>query len=314
MIMTRKFAIGTDIGGSHISCALIDLEQMVILKESHTTRKVDNTASADEILTAWAYTLDSCIRKIDKNQLSGIGFAMPGPFDYEKGIAMFTPEVVKYQNLFKTDVRSNLKLKLGLADDCDLRFINDATSFAIGEAWLGKAKGYDRSVAITLGTGFGSAFIDEGVPVVERPDVPAQGCVWYLPFRNGIADDYFSTRWFTRRYAEKSGKNLTGAKEIAGQTDYDPLAIEVFQEFGRNLGDFLGPWLKSFNAGILVIGGNVSGAYPLFEKYLAKSFKIQNLQVQISISELKEDAAIIGSARLLEDEFWEKIKPLLKQM
>ena len=312
--MKRKFAIGTDIGGSHISCALIDIEQAAIIKDSFESQNVDNTASADEILNVWAKTIDRSIHKTDRSQLAGIGFAMPGPFNYEKGIAMFTHEVVKYQNLYKIDVKTRLKLILGLESDSELRFINDASAFAIGEAWLGKAKGFNRSVSITLGTGFGSAFIDDGVPVVDRPDVPVQGCVWHIPYRNGIADDYFSTRWFIRRYAEKSGKKLAGVKEIADQIVHDSQAMEVFREFGTNLGDFIGPMLKIFNAGVFVIGGNVPGAYNLFGSYLENSFKSQNLRTQITVSGLKEDAAIIGSARLLNGEFWKKIKSLLAQM
>jgi glucokinase len=312
--MKRKFAIGTDIGGSHISCALIDMERQEIVKDSHSTRKVDNSATADVILASWADALKSVIGKAGKDELAGIGFAMPGPFDYEKGIAMFTPEVVKYQGLYKVDVAKRLKEMLDLDGRYNLRFINDATSFAICEAWVGKAKGFTRSVSITLGTGFGSAFIENGIPIVDRPDVPGQGCVWHIPYKDGIADDYFSTRWFVRRYAEKSGKISSGVKEIAGKVNGDPLAKEVFEEFGTNLGDFLSPVLKTFGAGILVIGGNISEADNLFRKNLVDSLKRQNLHIQISISELKEDAAIIGSARLLDDEFWSRIVPLLKLM
>jgi glucokinase len=312
--MTKKFAIGTDIGGSHISCALINLEQESILKESYTTLKVDNQAPAEEILSTWAEVLSNCLTGIDKKQVAGIGFAMPGPFDYEKGIALFTHEVLKYEKLYGIDVGSRLKGMLGLNDPCHFRFMNDATSFAVGEAWMGKARGHERSVCITLGTGFGSAFIDQGIPVVEREDVPKNGCVWHLPFNKGIADDSFSTRWFTGRYAQKTGKQLAGVKEITGQINRDYKAKEVFNEFGANLGEFLGPWLKTFDAGVLVIGGNVSSAYQHFGKSLEYSLRNQEIHIEICISELKEDAAIIGSARLLDDEFWKKIKPLLTKM
>jgi glucokinase len=312
--MKRKLAVGTDIGGSHISCALIDIELEAIVKGSHTTRKVDNSAPADEILTTWADALDRTIGKDAKGQLSGIGFAMPGPFDYEKGIAMFTHEVVKYENLYGVNVGRKLKMMLGLGAHCDLRFINDATAFAIGESWMGNASEANRSVSVTLGTGFGSAFIDSGLPVVDRADVPAQGCVWHIPYKNGIADDYFSTRWFISRYAEASGKKLAGVREIAERTLEDQEAVEVFNEFGTNLGDFLGPVIGRFGAEVLVIGGKVSEAYNLFGKNLVDSLKRQNLHIQISISGLKENAAILGSARLVEEGFWQKIKPLLSQM
>ena len=312
--MTRKFAIGTDIGGSHISCALIEIEKEQIVKGSHANKEVDNKAPADAILAAWAGALRHSMDGIDSRELAGIGFAMPGPFDYANGIALFTPEVVKYQNLYGIDVAQRLRDLLGLSKECSLRFMNDASAFAMGEAWMGKARGFDRSACITLGTGFGSAFIDMGIPVVERRDVPLNGCVWHLPFRDGIADDSFSTRWFIHQYALRSGKRLSGVREIANQAENDPLAKELFVEFGNNLGGFLGPWLEKFKAGVLVIGGNISGAYNLFGKYLEDSLKSQNLHIEISLSGLREDAAIIGSARLLDENLWNKIKPLLTKM
>jgi glucokinase len=57
--------------------------------------KIDNKADADVILNQWAEAILRSISFIDKNRLVGIGFAMPGPFDYENGIAMFTHEVAK---------------------------------------------------------------------------------------------------------------------------------------------------------------------------------------------------------------------------
>ena len=72
--------------------------------------------------------------------------------------------------------------------------MNDASSFAVGEAWAGSASKFDRSLSITLGTGFGSAFISNRIPIVDGPLVPKLGCIYHLPYRDGIADDYFSTR------------------------------------------------------------------------------------------------------------------------
>ena len=171
----KKYAIGVDIGGSHISCAVIDLEKGNIIRESFATQVVDNQASADDILTNWTIALKKSLSHINKDQLAGIGFAMPGPFDYENGIAMFTESVAKYQNLYSIKVSKRLKELMGLSNDSDVRFMNDASAFAIGEAWCGKASKVDRSVSITLGTGFGSAFVDDGVVVVDRDDVPKLG-------------------------------------------------------------------------------------------------------------------------------------------
>jgi glucokinase len=179
---------------------------------------------------------------------------------------------------------------------------------------LGQASEVERSVSITLGTGFGSAFIDDAIPVVERNDVPKMGCVWHLPFKNGIADDFFSTRWFIKRYSEKSGYKATGVKDVADKYFTDSQAKDVFTEFGHNLGEFLGPWLKKFNTDVLVIGGNVSAAYNLFGPFFEKELKEHDVKTLVKISELKENAAIIGSARLFDPHFWEKVKPLLSKM
>ena len=310
----KKYAIGADIGGSHISCAVIDLEKGNIIRESFATQEVDNQASADDILTNWTIALKKSLSYIDEDQLAGIGFAMPGPFDYPNGIAMFTESVAKYQNLYSIKVSKRIKELMGLSSDSDVRFMNDASAFAIGEAWCGKASKVDRSVSITLGTGFGSAFVDEGVVVVDRDDVPKMGCVWHLPYNGGIADDSFSTRWFIKRYAEKSNIRTTGAKDIAERAATDHIAKEIFVEYGTHLGEFLAPWLKKFQAEALVIGGNVTGAYKYFVIPFETALKKQHVATVIHISDHMEDAAIIGSARMFDPEFWEKIRPLLSKM
>jgi uncharacterized 2Fe-2S/4Fe-4S cluster protein (DUF4445 family) len=40
--MTHNYSIGVDIGGSHISCAAVDLESLKIIEATRTDRPVDN--------------------------------------------------------------------------------------------------------------------------------------------------------------------------------------------------------------------------------------------------------------------------------
>jgi glucokinase len=309
----KKYAIGADIGGSHISCAVVDLEKKTILKETCSTQKVDNQASADDILKNWTIALGTSLMNIDTEQLAGIGFAMPGPFDYEIGVALFE-RVAKYESLYGINVAHRIADILSLGEEVSVRFMNDASAFATGEAWVGKASNVDRTVCLTLGTGFGSAFVDTGVVVVERDDVPEFGCVWHLPFKDGIADDSFSTRWFIKRYFDLSNYQTTGVKEIADRIDIDPHAKEVFKEYGQNMGEFLAPWLIKFGTQALVMGGNITGAYNLFGPYLENALKKENINIQIHISDQMENAAILGSARMFDPVFWERIKPMLAKM
>jgi len=308
----KRFAIGSDIGGSHISCALVDMFEGHIMADSHTEKDIDNKADAENILNGWAEALQETISKVGADNVAGVGFAMPGPFAYDKGIAMFDASVAKFEKLYQVDVAKELALRLGL--DVPFRFMNDASAFAVGEAWLGEASKEDKSVSVTLGTGFGSAFIEDGAPVVEAEGVPPMGCVWHLPFKDGIADDYFSTRWYIARWEEVSGEKVNGVKPVADHAKTEEKAQAIFTEFGTNLGTFLGPWLKSFGADKLVIGGNVTGAYNLFGPAFEAVLKQQGVNTKIVLSGLKEDAAIIGSARMIDPEFFEKVKPVLPKM
>ncbi len=311
--MERNIAIGTDIGGSHISCAAVDLVTGQILKETLSEREVDNQAPAGIIINVWSEALRGALAKVPFNKVKGIGFAMPGPFDYVKGIC-YIKGVAKYENLYGFNIAHAIASGLQVHDKFLIRFMNDASAFAVGEAWTGSAAGYDRSMSITLGTGFGSAFISNRIPVVDGAGVPELGCIYHIPYRDGIADDYFTTRWFIRQFKDSSGRELTGVKELADLAVSDKTAENLFTDFGTRLGIFLAPWLNKFNAEILVIGGNISHAYNLFGEVFVKSLKKEKCNCRVALSSLKEDAAILGSAYLLNDDFWNSVQHALPLM
>jgi glucokinase len=311
--MKKNIAIGVDIGGSHISCACIDLVSGKIIPATLSERPVNNQAQASKIIAIWAEALSETLSKVPIQEVKGIGFAMPGPFDYVKGICLIRG-VAKYENLYGFNITDAILSSLDVNDDFLIRFMNDASAFAVGEAWAGNASSYGRSISITLGTGFGSAFISNRIPIVDGPDVPKLGCIYHLPYENGIADDYFSTRGLLGGYKKLTGKELAGVKEIAELASSDKTASDLFIDFGDKAGLFLAPWLKKFKAEILVIGGNISHAYSLFGSVLENRLKKENCNCKVALSGLKEDAALLGSAYLLDDYFWKSIQHALPLM
>jgi len=175
---------------------------------------------------------------------------------------------------------------------------------------LGKAK--QRVVVITLGTGFGAAFLDDKIPIVDRANVPPQGCLWHLPFGKSIADDYFSTNWFVTEYNTRHEDEISGVKELLSK---DAEVVQaLFEEFANNLGDFLAPHLKKFNAEILIVGGNISKALNHFITPLTTRLNQQNVQLEIAPSILLEEAALIGSAQLFDEIYWEKVSKVLPKL
>ncbi len=311
--MKKNLAIGADIGGSHITCAVIDLVSGKILKDTVSERSVNNQAPAKEIIDVWGDALAGSLKKVPAENVKGIGFAMPGPFDYVKGIC-YIRGVAKYENLYGINVQEAIARALKVPDDFLIRFMNDASSFAVGEAWAGSATMEKKSLSITLGTGFGSAFISDRIPIVDGPLVPKIGCVYHLPYRDGIADDYFSTRGLLGRYRKLTGKKLKGVKELATLAASDKTAAALFVDFGETLANFLAPWLTGFEAEILVIGGNISHAYNLFGEVFESSLKKEKCGCRVALSKLKEDAALLGSAYLLDDDFWKSVQHALPLM
>ena len=302
----RNIALGADIGGSHITCRLFDTAANAFVGETKVRRPVNCHAGKEEILAAWSEAIAAAAKGWPLPGLQGIGFAMPGPFDYPNGVAWFKG-VEKFESLYGLDIRREIIGRLDLPLDFRVRFLNDAACFAIGESLQGPAAAHERLLAITLGTGFGTTFIHDHQPVAGTDGVPEDGFLYHIPVGGQIADEVFSTRWFLKEYGAQAARQVAGVKELAALAGSDPQAAAVFQTFGRNLGAFLAPWLQQFQASALVIGGNISAAYRLFEPDLLAAFSAAGIQIQVYISALQEDAALCGSASLCHDSFYAKL-------
>jgi len=304
--MKNKIAVGVDIGGSHVTCQLFDLEKHRLIENTQVRKKVNGQGAANEILNTWAEAIAETSKKFVISDMAGIGFAMPGPFDYPGGIAWFK-DVGKFENMFGVNIRGEILKRLHLQAAFPVRFLNDAACFAVGESLQGEAANHRRLLAITLGTGFGTTFIDTHLPVAGKYGIPEDGFLYRVPFKDAVADEYFSTRWFIREYKSVTGKIIAGVKEIAEEAESDKKVAAIFTTFGENLGGFLVSWLARFEANCLVIGGNISAAYPLFETVLKNEFEKGNLTLPIYISTLQEDAALAGSAYLCDNNFYAQL-------
>jgi len=268
------------------------------------SKKVNNKASKDVILESWSEAINKSIKSTAFTGTIRIGFAMPGPFVYKKGVAMFETND-KYENLYQVSITDEL-IRFLDGNDFEFRYQNDATSFGVGVAIMGEAKDSKKVIAITLGTGFGSTFINNGIPQVTASDVPVGGCLWDKPFKKGVADDYFSTRWFIKTYKELSSEEVKGVKEIAEAKN--EFSESTFKAFGDNLSEFMTPVIQKYQPDLIVLGGNISNANNRFLPGVKENLKKEGLDVKFNISSLMEEAAIIGCARLFEPDFWDQIK------
>lgn len=303
----HKIAIGADIGGSHITCQLFNLSTNKLIEGSKIRVDVDGKGSKESILTNWVKAIQETTANLNTDKLAGIGFAMPGPFDYKNGVAWFDKNVDKFHNLHGVDVKAEIIQRLSLPSGFPVRFLNDAASFAVGESSVESASKFNRIIALTLGTGFGTTFIKNGLPVAGIHGIPDDGFLYHIPFQDGIADDYFSTRWFVNEFKKVTGKEIRGVKELVQMAQSSPEALAYFKTFGDNLGTFLIPWIQNFNADCIILGGNISKSIRLFEGQIQNQFNLKNIKIAICPSLLNEDAALAGSARLADNDYYSKL-------
>ena len=300
-------AIGVDIGGSHITSAGIDLDTFELVRGSYFTGNVDNKKGREVILKNWALVLNKTIENIEDNSILGIGCAMPGPFEYKTGVAMFHGND-KYESLYKVSVKEMLPKYLK-DPTVPLRFLNDASAFGVGASLIGNSKNKHKIIAVTLGTGFGASFIYDCFPLTQGKGIPEEGCLWNKQFLGGMADEYFSTRWFVNRYESFTGKKCEGVKEIFENND--AYTRSIFEEFAENFSQFMLPYIRDFDADLLVIGGNIAKSHCLFLSQVLERWKGQNFEIPVSIINRTDEASIVGSAYLFNKDFWEQIKNTL---
>ena len=189
----------------------------------------------------------------------GAELAMPGPFDYSAGVSWMKH---KMPYLYGVDLRAALAGRFGWQPD-QVRFLNDAAAYLLGEVGAGAARGIPRVVAITLGTGVGSGFAVYGHVVTAGPGVPPGGEIWNVPYQGGIVEDLISTRAIQKDYLERTGHERDVATIAAGAAG-DDAAKEVFADFGRVLGVALRDLFTTFAPDVVVLGGGISRSAHLF--------------------------------------------------
>lgn len=273
-----------DVGGSHVSAAVCFAGgyRLGPVASGHHADRQSADAFVDLLYSLGVQASTGITGAL------GAGLAMPGPFDYAAGISWMRH---KLPYLYGVDLRGALAQRFGWQPS-QVRFINDAAAFLLGEVGAGVARGVPRAVGITLGTGIGSAFAAEGRIVTSGAGVPPGGEIWNLPYEGGIVEDALSSRAIQHSYLARTGQQREVAA-IAAAASSDPVAAEVFTGFGRHLGIALRMLASEFAPNVVVLGGGISRASHLFLP--AAQRELQGLNMELRISTLLDKAALVGA-------------------
>ncbi|MEV8017453.1 ROK family protein [Streptomyces sp. NPDC086554] len=272
-----------EIGGTHVTAALVEQDGLRVSRR--ISRPVDARASAENVLGA----VIRCAEELGAPAGGVWGVAVPGPFDYGKGIARFEG-VGKFDDLYGIDVRAVL-LDGVRPRPTDVVFLNDAHAFLLGEWRAGAARGERRCAGITLGTGVGSAFLADGEVRRDGPGVPPEGRVDLLKWAGAPLEDTVSRRAILARYRDGDAD----VHDVAARArEGDRRARRVLDEALTALGVVLAPCLRDFRASVLVVGGSMARSWDLVRPSLRSG--LGDTPVRVRRGLLAGDAALVGAA------------------
>lgn len=283
-----------ELGGTHARACRIDATAWHPMPGSAYRLPLDSSGSAEAIVA----TMVACADALHLEPVETLAVAIPGPFDYQAGIGRFEG-VGKFDGLAGVDLRRALLARLAQPPG-RVTFVNDAEAFALGEWLAGSARGYQRVVAITLGTGVGSAFVEAGRVIASGPSVPPGGHLYELAIGGRPLEETVSRRAIIAAYLLLAPARETPGLDVrdiaAAALSGDRTAELVFGQAFRQLGEALAPWLVRFRAQVLVVGGGLSESWTLIQGPLLAGLGEVAGGLVLVKSANTEDATAAGAA------------------
>ena len=149
--MSKKFAIGIDLGGTNLRVALVSEDGEII-------RKIKRPSS-DRIVASILESID----EIGHREVLGIGLGIAGLIDRKNNRVFASPNLRAVEGV---DIVGEIRKSF----DVPVFMENDANVAALGEKIGGAGRDFDNFVLLTLGTGIGGGMIYRG----ELLDVSAE--------------------------------------------------------------------------------------------------------------------------------------------
>ena len=304
-----RLVFAADLGGTHLRMALVDDAGTIHKQAKQQTPKGD---SPDCVLDALVATAQQWSAEIAIPVAASI--MVPGAVDTGKAVVVQAPNLPALINF---GLKAELQERLGWPVFLE----NDANAAAIGEMWLGAARGFRDVVSVTLGTGVGGGVILDGkLWSGSHGSAGEIGHTTVDPFsglqckcgNTGCLELFASATAIVRMTREKlylypaselSSPGLTAEKVYQAGRNGDELALEVFKRVGLYLGVGLANLINFIDPEIIVISGGVVNGWDLFapEMYRQvqeRAFRAVAQQIRIARAECGDNAGLLGAARL----------------
>ena len=291
-----KYIIAVDIGGTTFNTGILT-ESLDIIFVSDKD-KIRYYSNREKIAAAISSQIETSINNnnIDKNDIIGIGVASPGPLDSKKGIILNTPNLKTFQN-FK--IADYFNKKFGIQTFLE----NDANLFALGE-WYSSYKKKNTVLGVTLGTGLGFGFVINGKLFKGENGMAME--YGLSPYEWGICEKNVCLEYIRKRGFQLYGEIISPREIENNYKNNDRNAIDIYNDFGKNLGIVLSHLVNMIDPGVIVIGGGLSKAFDCFSNSMLLSLEqyvssFESRSISISPSKYREKSAMIGSGLIVRN-------------
>ena len=312
----KEYAFGIDLGGTTAKIGLFTTSGALLEKWEVAT---DTSHAGEHILENLAAAILGKMKEqsIQPEQVEGVGIGVPGPV-LDSSIVP-----IVCANLGGWGERNASAQLSGLLDGLKVLVGNDANVAALGEIWMGAAKGAKNAVMVTLGTGVGGGVVVNGKVIdgvhgaggeighitVNRHETAVCGCG-----KRGCLEQYSSATGVVRCMKKLLDENpdtpcVLRGTEFAAKDVFDAarngdaLAAREVDEMSDTLGMALATIASTVDPETFLVGGGVARAgdvlfAPLnrhFKEYAFKSCR----EIPIKQASLGNDAGIYGAVRLI---------------
>lgn len=312
----KEYAFGIDLGGTTAKIGLFTTTGDLLEKWEVPT---DTSDQGVRILPNLAAAVQDKMaqRSLSPDQIEGVGLGVPGPVQDSSVVAIVCANLGGWGDC---DAGAQLSQLLG---GLRVQVGNDANVAALGEIWMGAAKGCRSAVMVTLGTGVGGGVVADGKliegahgaggeigHITVNPQEPAQcGCG-----KHGCLEQYSSATGVVRcmnKLLEQNpdvpctlrGRDFAAKDVFDAARSGDKLAQQEVEDMTLTLALALGNIAAITDPEMFLVGGGVARAgdvllEPLSRHYQANAF-LSCRNTPIRLANLGNDAGIYGAVRLI---------------
>ncbi|MGP6139932.1 ROK family protein [Jeotgalibaca sp. A127] len=239
--------LSIDIGGMGIKSDIYSQNGQALGDFKEMPTVVDHAAGTNNILEQVLVLVEAYSQSYE---LDGVAISSAGVIDPVAGKVIYSGYTIP--GYIGTEFKQQIEAQFNIP--CFVE--NDVNSAALGEYWLGAAKGSKSAVCLTIGTGIGGAILLDGT--IWHGKSFAGGEVGYLPVNGHNWQDLASTTALCQDYENRTGRaDMTGKIVMQAYRNGDEAANQAVNQFVGNFCCGLLPVLYLFNPEKVIIGGGI---------------------------------------------------------